>query len=255
MRLQRLAHFALLALLASLVLSFRSPSAHAAQELRIGIALDKPPYILAGGRSGLEVEIVERVLTTAGYKVVFESYPPARSLGLMRIGRLDGMMTVDEGVGLAGHFSDEYITYRNVAITLKRRNIQLHQLEDLRRHSVAAFQNARLILTPAFTAAVAAHPEYREYAQQISQNRLLYAGRVDVVVGDRLVFRALNAEVEKGIDTTQPVVVHELFPSTPRKMVFRDARVRDAFNAGLAQLKADGGYAAIEARYSAWLKP
>lgn len=245
---------ALLALPALLVLSIAAPSAAAAQALHIGVGLAKPPYVLADGKSGLEVEIVEKILTAAGYEVVFKSYPPARSLGLMRVGQLDGMMTVDEGAGIPGHYSGDYVTYQNVAITLRRRNIKLGRLEDLRRHSVAAFQNAHLIMTPSFAAAVSGHPDYREYAQQISQNRLLYTGRVDVVVGDRLIFRALNAEVEKGIDTSQPIAIHELFPPTPRKMVFRDARVRDAFNAGLAQIRADGSYRAIEARYQAWLK-
>ena len=249
MRLLRLPVFAALAL------SAWAAPALAMQEIRIGIGLTKPPYILADGKSGLEVEIVSKALAAGGYKMIAESYPPARALALMRVGRLDGMVTVTEGIDASGHFSDDYIAYRNAAITLKRRNIRLDEVEDLAQYSVAAFQNARFILTAEYAALVAAHSDYREYAQQVTQNRLLYSGRVDVVIGDRLIFRALTSQVPEGIDTSQPLTIHELFPPTPRKAVFRDPAVRDAFNAGLATIRANGSYGAIEAKYRAYLKP
>jgi polar amino acid transport system substrate-binding protein len=257
----RLPQFVVVTALALLALP-----ALADQEIRIGVGLSKPPYILESGREaqpasgaakigGLEVEIVEQALAAGGYRMIAESYPPARALALVRAGHLDGMATVTEGIGAFGHFSDDYITYRNVAITLRRRAIRLDSVADLARHSVAAFQNARFILTPEFAAVVAAHENYTEHPQQITQNRLLYSGRADVVIGDRLIFHALSRQVSDGLDTAQPVMIHELFPPMPRKMVFRDPAVRDAFNAGLKAIRADGTYAATEARYHAYLKP
>lgn len=251
-------------LLALLALS--ALPASATQELRIGFGLHKPPYILeprresqaAGerpGLSGFEVEIVEQALAAGGYRIMAEPYPPARSLALLRAGHLDGMATVTEGVGTGGHFSHDYIAYRNVAVTLRQRALRLDSTADLARYSVAAFQNARFILTPEYAAAVAGHKNYTEHAQQITQNRLLYSGRVDVVIGDRLIFLALSRKLSDGIDATQPITFHALFPTTPRKMVFRDAAVRDAFNAGLKRIRANGTYAAIEARYAASLNP
>jgi polar amino acid transport system substrate-binding protein len=237
-------------LLAALVLPLSLGNASAqGTEVKIAVGLAKPPYILGPGKTGLEYEIVQKALEAGGYRMHAEAYPPSRALALLRAGHLDGMVTVTEGIGPLGYFSDDYITYQNVAITLKKRNIRLQGVQDLARYSVAAFQNASLILTPDYAAAVQHHPHYTEYPQQIMQNKLLFAGRVDVVVGDRLVFRHLARQLGTQIDSSQPVTVHEIFPPTPRKAVFRDESVRDAFNSGLRIIRQNGTYAAIQARY------
>lgn len=266
MRVARLSPLVFLLVFLLAALCVESGSASAAQErqeprkqelreLRIGIGLTKPPYILDGGLRGLEVEIVEQALAAGGYKMVPESYPPARALALMRAGKLDGMITVTEAIGPPGHFSDDYIAYQNVAITLKQRDIRLSSVHDLAGYSVAAFQNARYILTPEYALVTSMHPDYKEYPQQITQNHLLYAGRVDVVIGDRLVFRSLTRSVTAGLDTRQPVTVHQLFPPTPRRAVFREAAMRDAFNSGLRTIRQNGTYTAIQHKYRDYLAP
>lgn len=248
-------------LLCVIALSLGASTGNAAstRELRVGIGLTKPPYIMASGKTGLEYEIIEKALSAAGYKMVAQPYPPARSLALLRAGLLDAMITVNEGIGDAGHFSDDYIVYRNVAITLAERNIALHSAQDLANYSIAAFQNARLILSPEYAAAVEGHPDYKEYPQQITQNKLLYSGRVDVVISDRLIFRYLSREINSGahadLDPHQEVTIHTLFPATPHKAVFRDAAARDAFNNGLRTIRQNGTYGAILKKYSTYLVP
>jgi polar amino acid transport system substrate-binding protein len=230
--------------------------AHAgATELQIGIGLAKPPYIMASGQSGLEYDIVAKALQERGYKMIPHSYPPARALALMRTGQLDGMAGVTEGIGGDSYFSDDYVTYQNVAITLASRGIRLSSVRDLSAYSVAAFQNARFVFTPEFASMAGGHFDYKEYPQQITQNKLLYTGRVDVVIGDRLIFRYMNREVEATIDTSQPITMHAIFPPTPRKAVFRSAAVRDDFNAGLKTIRRNGAYTAILNSYRNYLAP
>jgi len=218
-------------------------------DVQIGISLSKPPYIMENGRSGMEYDIADKALEAGGYRMVAQQLPPARALALMRVGKLDGMLTVDEGIGGNAYFSDTYLTYQNVATTLASRHIQLNNIDELRGYSIAAFQNASLILGPHFKEVIAGHPDYREHSQQITQNRLLYTGRVDVVVGDRLIFRYLNRQVEATIDTRQALVHHAIFPPSSRKAVFRDASLRDAFNHGLRKIRQNGTYAAILKKY------
>jgi polar amino acid transport system substrate-binding protein len=229
--------------------------ADAVKEVQIAIGLTKPPYIMGPGGTGLEYDIVAKALEVRGYRMVARSYPPARALALMRAGQLDGMVTVTEGIGGDGYFSDDYVTYQNVAITLASRGIHLASVRDLSAYSVAAFQNARYILNREFADTVSHHANYTEYPQQLTQNKLLFSGRVDVVVGDRLVFRYLNQQVEAPIDATQAVTEHKIFPPTPRKAVFRDAGLRDEFNAGLRTIRHNGTYAAILRKYRAYLAP
>jgi polar amino acid transport system substrate-binding protein len=227
------------------------PRAQAAPlvDVQIGISLVKPPYILEPGQGGMEYDIADKALAASGYRMIAQQLPPARALALLRIGKLDGMLTVDEGIGGDTYFSDTYMHFQNVATTLARRRIQLHSIEDLSAYSVAAFQNASLILGPRFKELAARHPEYKEHSQQITQNRLLYTGRVDVVVGDRLIFRYLNRQVEPSIDASQALVHHPIFPPSPRKAAFRDAALRDAFNRGLRTIRQNGAYAAIVKKY------
>lgn len=218
-------------------------------EIRVGVGLSKPPYLLGPGQSGMEFEIAEKALEAGGYRMIAQHYPPARALGLLRVGQLDGMLSVQEGIGGNDYFSDTYLHYQNVATTLASRHIRLRGIDDLTPYSVAAFQNASLILGDEFKALVARHGNYKEHPQQITQNRLLYSGRVDVVVGDRLIFRYLNRSLEASIDTSQELVHHPIFPPSPRKAVFRDAVVRDRFNQGLKTIQRNGTYAAILRKY------
>jgi polar amino acid transport system substrate-binding protein len=228
---------------------------NAPAEVHVGIGLTKPPYIMGGGQKGIEYEIAEKALEAAGYRMAAHPFPPARALALLRVGQIDGMLTVDEGIGGSFFFSEPYIHYQNVATTLASRGIRLRRTEDLEAYSVAAFQNATLILGPDFKAVASRHPSYTEHSQQITQNRLLYTGRADVVVGDRFIFRYLNRHVEPSIDTTQPLVHHAIFPPSPRKAVFRSAALRDDFNRGLRTIRQNGSYAALMKKYQEFLEP
>ncbi|HEY8608516.1 MAG TPA: transporter substrate-binding domain-containing protein [Noviherbaspirillum sp.] len=225
--------------------------------LRIGIGLAKPPYIMEpdGVLPGIEYEIAERALAASGYLMQAEQLPPARALALLRAGHLDGMLSVTEGIGGDDYFSESYLQYQNVAVSLAARRFRVAGLEDLLPLSVAAFQNAHLILGSEFRSMAMRHKNYREYPQQVTQNRLLYSGRVDVVIGDRLIFHYLTRQLDKPLANGQAVVFHPIFPPSPRMAVFRDEDVRNAFNAGLRTIRRNGIYAAITRKYQAFLDP
>jgi len=218
-------------------------------EVHVGMGLPKPPYIMESGTAGLDYDIARKAMAAGGYKLVGQMLPQTRALAMLRAGQLDGMLSTSEGIGGHLYFSDTYIVYQNVATTLTRRNLKLRQIEDLANYSVAAFQSANMVLGERFNFIASNHSDYREVPSQITQNKLLFMGRVDVVVGDRLIFRYFNDKLEPQIDATQAVTYHNIFPESPRKAVFRDARVRDAFNAGLSIIRSNGTYDAIVKQY------
>lgn len=243
------------ALLAGLI-AILAP-AQAAVPLRIGIGLAKPPYFMPEDIElpGFEYEVAEKALAASGYTMLVESLPPARALALLRAGLLDGMLSVDEGIGGSHHFSQPYIHYQNVAVTLASRGIKLERVEDLLPYSVAAFQNARLILGDDFQRMAARHRDYREHPRQLTQNRLLFAGRADVVIGDKHIFRYLSRHMETPLPGEQSIDFHPLFPPHPRLAVFRDPKVRDAFDAGLRAIRRNGVYDDIARRYRYFVEP
>jgi len=218
------------------------------QEVHVGMGLPKPPYIMESG-TGLDVDIARQALAAGGYKLVGQMLPQTRALAMLRAGQLDGMLSTTEGIGGQDYFSDNYIIYQNVATTLTKRNLKIQQIEDLSNYSVAAFQNASLVLGDRFNLVATGHSDYRELPAQITQNKLLFTGRVDVVVGDRLIFRYFTSKLEPQINIAQAITFHRIFPESPRRAVFRDARVRDAFNAGLKTIRSNGTYDAIVKQY------
>lgn len=240
---QILLYFALLALF--------NLSAFAADPIiTAGFSINKPPYVLEAGNSGLEVELVKAAFKAAGLEMKPYFAPQIRLHALLENRHLDAVTATDETIGIMPFYSDVYITYHNYAITLSsRQDINLQRIEDLSKYSVTSFVRAQMILGPRFRDAVINSPKYSEPPQQSTRDLLLYSGRVDVAVGDQKIFDYYRREVSKLVNVDQAVTYHDLFPTTLYKVGFRSASLRDRFNAGLAIIRKNGQYEAIWNQY------
>jgi len=226
-----------------------SALAASAETLRIGFGTDKPPYIFEAERRGLELEIVVEAAKRGGVTVE-PFFAPMERLHYMQERReLDGIATTRPQSGLKAFFSRPYIEYRNVAVALAERQLDIKTIADLGKYSVSAFQRARKMLGPEFEAMAAKNPAYREEAQQIARNRLLFGRRVDVIIGDRRIIEHFTGTISQQIDVRKEVAWYEIFPPTPYHVGFRDDAVRNRFDQGLSLLRKSPDYAAIEKRY------
>ena len=214
------------------------------------VGLDKPPYVIEATRSGLEIETFAAAAQAAGCLVRFQHVPPTRALQMIRNREVDAMLTIREDSGVAGHYSEPYVTYRNVALSLEKNALPLQSVADLGRFRVAAFQNARIALGPTFRRVVEGNPEYREIASQQSQVNMLFTGRIDVVVGDIRILARLREAMPEGIDRNQPLQVHALFPPTEYRSLFTDPALRDRFNEGLRTIRANKTLQRLIERYT-----
>lgn len=218
--------------------------------ITVGTGFALPPYVIIENESGLEIDIVRAAFQAEGLQIKLQFLPPARTLLLAQRRQLDAVTTVNEGSGLAGHYSDSHISYQNYAITLQPRQLRLNSLADLAGYRVAAFQNARLALGKAYADMAASNPQYSEYADQATQNRLLFNRRTDIVVGDKLIFDYLTRQLAASLDTNTSIDYHPLFPPTPYKLWFADSQLRDRFNKGLASIRKNGSYQRIINSYT-----
>lgn len=225
------------------------PPASFAEVLMVGFGTHKPPYVYENENKGLEYELVEAALADAGIEINAYYAPLERLHRMLANKELHAMATTNETSGVIAHYSQVYIEYHNVAVSLQRNHIRLETIADLQGHSISAFQRARFLLGPRFLAMTAANTRYREEARQITRNLLLYAGRVDVMIGDRRIIRAFNGDIADRVDISQPVTEHTLFPPTGYRMGFVNRSVRDRFDQGLSAIHADGRYQAITQRY------
>jgi polar amino acid transport system substrate-binding protein len=235
----------LLKVLCFLLLSCRLVPATATpgQTLRVAVGETKPPYVLAEEQRGIEVELLTAILKDAGYTAVLQYVPNRRARILLESG------LIDAAISPQGEFlSEPYIAYQNMAFTLCRSSIELHRVTDLAGRRVAAFHNARLFLGPEFAQMAAGNPDYRE-PPQASINRLLYAGAVDIGVGDVNIVHSINGELGLGQAAAEALCAHPLFPPTLYRLAFRDRAVRDSFNAALKRALQRKLYESLAQRY------
>ena len=129
-------------------------------------------------------------------------------------------------------------------------NLAIVNIADMARYSISTYQRARYLLGPTFQAMAERNPLYREEALQINRNRLLYSGRVDLIVGDLRIFKYFNAQVADQGDVSQPLSYFALCPNTPYSVGCRQAAPRELFNQGLKALRESGDYLRIEQRYA-----
>ena len=220
-----------------------------AEVLHVGFGTHKPPYVFEGEPRGLEYDIVERAARNAGFAVT-AYYAPLERLHLMlRRGDIDAIATTHERSEVEAFYSDVYIYYHNAVVALAGRGYRIERVADLGQYSVSAFQRARFLLGPEFERMAMNNPRYREEALQINRNRLLYSGRIDLVVGDKRIIQYLNRDVDDQVDVSQPLAWFELFAATPYRVGFRRDDQRQRFDEGLRMLRESGEYRRIEQRY------
>lgn len=235
------------------------PAAAYARQIRVGIGFSLPPYVIRETGKGLEVEVIRQAFGYMGHEVEFVYLPNLRLPVAFAQGKVDCVATnaaydIGTDSGRKAYASGLTVVMRNSAITLPRAGIVLERVADLTPHSVLAFNNAPKYLGPEFTAMVMENRRYAELADQSLQVKMLYSGRVQVVVSDRYIFlwwRKIlqNSTLAESLDLTPMPLFHDIFPPAPRCVFFSSSSLRDTFNLGLDQLRKRGEFDALVYRY------
>lgn len=219
------------------------------QEIKVGVGLALPPYIIQGSNSGIEVEILQQALP-ASYKTKLIYLPFARVPISLTDGTADAVLTINESSGVKDAFySNSHIKYQNVVLSLKSKNLKISKISDLSKLSIVAFQDATAYLGADFAAMAKANAKYSEIPEQDNQVKMLFASRADVIITDINIFKYFKSKITD-IDVSKEYVVHEIFAPTEYKVGFKSKDVRDLFNVGLQKLKDTGKYAAILTKYT-----
>ncbi|MFP4085933.1 MAG: substrate-binding periplasmic protein [Desulfobacteraceae bacterium] len=218
------------------------------RELTLAVGLALPPYNIQETDSGMELDIVREALGLKGYTVKAKFVPFARVKRELIHKKVDGALTITPDCGIVVFYSDKHIVCQNVAVTLKKNQIDIQDIGDLRDKSVVAFQDATTYLGEAFAEMAKENPQYREIADQSLQINLLYSDRIDAIVLDKNIFQYLRKHNDR-VDTSQPVDVRPIFDPSPFRVAFIDKQVRDDFNEGLKQLRKTGRYDEIVSQY------
>lgn len=220
-------------------------------DLRIAFGKSLAPYADEKTGKGLEIDIIRAVFKVAGHTLVPVFLPQARVPLAMRDAQFAGAATLTPESGVVGAYSEAYVHYLDMVIAPKGQLSQPLRVADLQGLRVVGFQNASLYLGAEYAAMAKANRRYSEQANQLSQARMLFGHQADAIVCDPRIFEYHTEQLRHSGFSEQPfaVDVFAIFDEIPYRMVFRDAALRDAFNAGLAAIRRSGSLAQIEARY------
>ncbi|POR01011.1 hypothetical protein AU468_09090 [Alkalispirochaeta sphaeroplastigenens] len=223
-----------------------------ATEITMGFA-PVPPYVMeesGGALSGLEYEIIREALAVRGYTLRPQLFPLARVIETVRQGNTQAGARILEAHDTGRYLSDVYLVFNNVAVGLKESNLSINSVSDLGNMRMVSFQRATIVLGPDFAAAAQNSPGYSEAADQRVQIRMLFGDRVDVAVGESRILQHFIHDPETGVDTSVATEEFAVFPETPYRVAFVDQQHMRDFNAGLAEIRANGTYDAIMRKYA-----
>lgn len=221
-----------------------------AEGVRIAFNNALAPFAIEATANGIEIDIVKEALRRQGCKLVPVFLPFVRFGYALAENKVDGVATINEHSGIPAAFSDPYIEYHNVAVTLKARRLPINSIGDMKGLKVIAFPGASLSLGDEFRRFTENNPHYSEDQKQLSHNRLLYNGSVDVAIAERSIYAYLDRTLtgSKYSERKSPVVLHHLFAVNRYKIGFRDPALREKFNLGLSSLSKDD-LKSIHSRY------
>ena len=238
-----------------LSLVFSAPlQAEALGTLTVGFGMNKPPYVFEKEDSGLEVEIFREAARAAGYEVKSFFGPMERLKSKILNGELDAITNTNVSEKLPLYNSLPFITYQNYAIALKKKNLQIKTISDLKKYSVTSFQRSRDLLGGEFATMASSNSSYREFADQKLRNIQLYKERADVAIADIRIFNYFNTQLDATVDSSQPIVLYKLFKENHYQAAFRSEDVMKKFNEGLLIIRKNGTYDRIENKYSNYKK-
>lgn len=241
------------------VFAFVSVSRVQAGEVRVGIGYALAPYVLPEQDGGVEVDLIREAFKRAGHKAVFVYLPNLRLPLAFSAGEVDCIAVntaydVGKDSGQAAFDSDTTVTYQNFAISQASSGYTITSIKDLSDKVVLGFNNAVKYLGPEYAAMAAANPNYSELADQSLQVRMLYTGRVRVIVSEKRIFLywrkwMMESTLADVLSLDQELVYSPIFSPAPRNVVFRTPDLIDGFNKGLEAVKQDGTFDAIVEKY------
>lgn len=220
------------------------------KKLIVGFGMDKPPYVFEKENSGLEVELFREAARAAGYEVKSFFGPMERIKAMLMNGELDAITNTNINEQLHLFNSEPFIEYHNYAIALKKRNLKIEKISDLKKYSIASFQRSRDLLGDEYSKMVKENKQYHEFADQKLRNIQLFKERADVIIADKRIFEYFNTQLDDSIDQKQPVVMYDLFKPIRYQAAFRSKTAMQDFNKGLSKIKKNGTYRRLEEKYS-----
>ncbi len=233
-----------------LVLWLTTPFTTHADSLRVTVGLSKPPYVIEQGNTGFEIDLIKAIFTRMGHSLTFQYVPYARSSYMLKRHKADIVMTINgrTDIGAQASLSQPYITYKNVAISLRSKRLSIRKIADLAPYAIVGFQNSSTLLGNEFNRVSKKSRKYIELSNQQQQVEMLHLERTDVIVMDVNIFNSISKGIF-GENNMQQVNIHSIFPTSPYSLGFNSQQLRQSFDRELVEFKASAAYIKLVDKY------
>lgn len=225
-----------------------------AAELKIAFASDRAPYCFRKDNidQGTEIDLLRQIMAQAGHTISVTTMPKVRLIKAAKNKEVDAAATVQDNKDKQLFFSETYLEFQNIVISKSSQAIQLNNLNDLKQFSFIIWQDGWKNLGREFETAYrpdtnGVFPKnYNQAFSQISQNKMFWADRVQLIIIDKTIFEHYRRQLGNEFDTTVPLTFHDIIKTkTPYSVVFNDVDLRDQFNDGLRKIRSNGTYQKI----------
>ena len=241
-----------IAMLGLLILS----ASACAKDVVIGFGKNKSPFVIDETDNGLEIDIFREVLAYSGHKLSVVHVDNKGLVPALLSKRVEGIATARDAEHRFCEVQD-FIEFDNIAISLKSHHLNINSVQDLKEHTVVAWQNAyqdlgadyyqlfkpdQLDLLPL---------RYYEHHNQEAQNAMFWAARAEVIVVDKTIFAWYRKMLADRFDTSKEVEFHPIFGGkTYFSALFNDQAICEDFREGLQKLKAENRYRSLFEKYT-----
>lgn len=208
------------------------------------------PFIKANGDNGLSVALLKAAMAKVGYDVDFKIVPWNRAVNEVKSGKIDILPAVwlTEERKQAFYFSEHYAE-NSIKFIMKRD-------DEFEYHGLASLEGKKVGIISGYgygeefsAATTFTRPEVNEFSANIKK---LINGRIDLTLEDEIAAKSIIKEA--GLDlnavkfTHNALSVKNLYVAAGKANP-KGQSIIDAYNIGLAEIKADGTYQKILNQY------
>ncbi|WP_284218562.1 substrate-binding periplasmic protein [Agaribacter marinus] len=209
---------------------------------------DGPPHMIKESSSGIDIDITREILQALGYDVSVRFSSLARGKSDVELGNVDAVTpTFFEKDREGFYVSKPIVDYRPTVFTLKHENHKIGHILDLIGHRVVTFQGAKGYFGSDFVK-VSKNTVYKEHYDMGIFPDLLKRGRYSVVVVDYYIFYYFYRLKDKNRDASL-FQTHSVIPPVKAGVGFHDKKLRDRFNAKLAEYTEQGRHLLVIEKY------
>ena len=228
-------------------------SADPDKPLVIALTSQFPPYTISRqDKTGIDPELISRVLGLAGYEVTFIPTNSKRVDSASRETGIDAVTGWSKEFLPVCHVTRPYRYWLNALIVRQSSNIS--SIGDLAGKRVAKFEGAEnhiddfMALTKDVTNMVISE-------SSIQAGRLIKANRVDAYIGDYVgYYYAILSTYGKDVADDLTSVKH-YFKANDQRICFKDEVIRDKFEESLDKLIDEGIYQSVYSKYAPSVDP